>query len=121
MSTFAEVEPVGFDPMRRDAEAEDSPEIRRRKSGKKKLWVFLMPKLWEELAFAARFATRVFALTGKPETTSRNDFIEDSLIWALAAYWKGKGGKPLTEEEFEERALAAAEKLKAREAKLDQQ
>lgn len=117
MRTFAAVEPVGFNPMRRTVQtpAVGAPEIKRRNSEKKKLWVFLLPKIWEELSYAARFATRVFDNTNKKETVSRNDFIEDSLLWALAAYWKDKGGRPSNEAEFEQRAKAYGDKLKAKE------
>lgn len=112
MSTFAEVEVVGFNPMRKT----EPPEMSRRKSDKKKQWVSLKPKLWADLKYAAKFATRVFHHTGQPETVSRNDFIEDSLTWAIDAYWKDKGGAPTNDEEFEKKAAEHAAKLMAREA-----
>jgi hypothetical protein len=88
-----------------------SPQVKRRKRPTKRLPVFLPEELWEELTEAARFHTEVFRQTGKPETVSRNDFIEDSLIWALAAYWLDKGGKPKSAAEFRERAETYAAKL----------
>lgn len=98
-----------------------SPQVKRRKRQQKRLPVFLPPELWEELSYAAEFHTEAFKATGKPETVSRNDFILDSLVWALAAYWQDKGGRPGSSVEFRERAKAYAEKLKAREAKQDSQ
>jgi hypothetical protein len=73
-----------------------SPQVKRRKRQLKRLPVFLPEALWEELSFAAEFHTAAFKATGKPETVSRNDFIEDSLLWALASYWEDKGGRRST-------------------------
>jgi hypothetical protein len=92
-----------------------SPQVKRRKRQLKRLPVFLAESMWQELSYAAEFATEAFKLTGRPETVSRNDFIEDSLIWALAAYWQDKGGRPTSTAEFKDRAKAYAEKLKKQE------
>ena len=83
-----------------------SPKIRRRRSDRKRLPIFLPEEIWEELSYAAKFATRSFKHSGKPESVSRTDFIEDALGWALAAYWEDKGGRPETEKQFEERSKA---------------
>ncbi len=98
-----------------------SPQVQRRRRVLKRLPLFLSVDLWKELSYAASFATRVFQLTGSPETVSRNGWIEDALIWALAAYWKDKGGKPSSTTEFERRAAQAATKLKAAEADADEE
>lgn len=92
------------------------PDVRRRKSTKKKAWVFLLPELWSELTYAAAFATRAFVLTGKPEVVSRNDLIEDIIMWGLRSYWKDKGGRPVDDADFEAKAAAHAAEIKAREA-----
>lgn len=99
-----------------------SPEVRRRKRELKRLPLFLPPELWERLTLAAEFATRSFELTGKPETVSRNDFIEDNLLWALASYWEDKGGEPSSKDDprFERLAKTFAERLKARDKKKAQ-
>lgn len=78
----------------------------------KRLPVFLTQEMWDELTEAARFHTAAFAASGLAERVSRNDLIEDSLIWAIAAYWADKGGKPVTKTEFTERAKAFGERLK---------
>lgn len=98
-----------------------SPKVRRRKVRRKRAPVALPEQLWTELAYAAKFATRSFEHSGDPESVSRNDFIEDSLIWALAAYWEDKGGRPESTDEFEKKARAHGAKLKAREAREPQQ
>lgn len=94
-----------------------SPKVRRRKVRRKRVPVALPDQMWADLAYAARFATAAFKHSGDPESVSRNDFIEDSLTWALAAYWEDKGGEPSSEEEFEKKAKAHGAKLKAREAR----
>lgn len=83
-----------------------SPKIRRRKSDRKRMPIFLPAEIWKELSYAAEFATKGFEYSGKPETVSRNDFIEDAIGWALAAYWEDKGGRPTSAKQFEERAKA---------------
>ena len=96
-----------------------SPEVRRRKRQLKRLPLFLPQELWDRLTLAAEFATRAFELTGKPESVSRNDFIEDNLLWALASYWEDKGGEPQGKDDprFEKLAKAFAARLKARDEK----
>lgn len=78
----------------------------------KRLPVFLSEEMWADLTEAARFHTAAFEASGQAERVSRNDLIEDSLTWALAAYWADKGGKPATKTEFAERAKAFGERLK---------
>lgn len=119
MQVQGEVGKLGFSRM--DRPTTTVPQVKRRKRTTQRLPLFLPKELWQELSYAAEFATTAFKLTGQPETVSRNDFIEDSLLWALAAYWQDKGGKPATKAEFEQRAKAYAEKLKAREAKEQSQ
>lgn len=106
---------LGFSRM--DRPTTTVPQVKRRKRVTQRLPLFLPKELWKELSYAAEFATTAFKKTGKPESVSRNDFIEDSLLWALAAYWEDKGGRPENKVQFEQRATAYAEKLKAREAK----
>lgn len=81
------------------------PTIERKKKPKKRNWVFLSEELWEAVDLAAQFQTKVFELEGEPEAVSRNDTIENMLVWVLAAYWQEKGGMPETVEEAN--ALAA--------------
>lgn len=114
MSMFDGLQAGDYEAMSRSPTT--APDIRRRKSTKKKAWAFLLPELWDELTYAARFATRVFFHTEKPETVSRNDYIEDLVVWGLRAYWKDIGGRPENEAEFEAKAIAHAAKIKAREA-----
>lgn len=94
-----------------------SPQIHRRKRPREKKWVFLPEELWEELSRAARFQTVLFGLTGDEETASRNDWIEDSLVWALNSYWEEKGGRPESEEDLVKLAHSYAAKQKGREPK----
>ena len=111
------VESLGYARMSQPPASSAAPKIRRRKVRRKRAPVALPTQMWNDLAKAARFATRSFEHSGDSESVSRNDFIEDSLTWALAAYWKDKGGEPQTEVEFEEKAKAHGAKLKAREAR----
>lgn len=96
-----------------------SPEVRRRKRELKRLPLFLPQEVWDRLTLAAKFATRAFELTGTPETVSRNDFIEDNLLWALTSYWEDKGGEPTDEHDpkFDRLAKAFASRLKVRDEK----
>lgn len=99
------------------------PQIRRRKQAREKKWVFLSPDLWKELDFVSRFATEAFTLTGKPETVSRNDWIEDAMIWAVASYWADKGGKPVAagSADYKAKAKRFAERLLEEQKRRDRE
>ena len=88
------------------------PEIRRKKKEVQSSSVHLAPELWAALTDTAAFATEAFAATGKPEIVSRNDLIEELLIWGLDAYWEDKGGRPTTPKERAEKVAKLAARLK---------
>lgn len=73
--------------------------------------VFLEPERWTELADAASFHTQVFEEMGADERVSRNDLIDSFLGWALAEYWKDKGGRPTSERDRAEKVKRHAEAL----------
>ena len=95
------------------------PEIRRRKTRKVRKPLDLPPDLWVRMTRAAAFHSKAFELTGKPESISRNEWAEDALVWALAAYWQDKGGEPANEADFEEKAAAYAQRIIEKERKAE--
>lgn len=82
------------------------------KEKKEERRVFARAELWSALTMVARFHSRVFELKGVDQKVSRNDTIEAFLDWAEKAYWEDKGGPPTSDDDFEAKAKAYAEKLK---------
>lgn len=75
--------------------------------------VFLTEKMWEELKEAARFHSDLFKELKSSEGVSRNDLIDFFLEWALEAYWKEKGGKPTSKDDWDRKVIRAAEQVRA--------